>query len=115
MIVDFEHNWCCPRHDDQNLFNGIFERFTGLKGGIALSLWPRSCRFYPRDEKQKPLEIASSEVSPTHESVDAFYHALRTGTRPVSTVYNGRMATLTGLLVRKAVYENRRVEMKEIL
>ena len=54
-------------------------------------------------------------MSPTHEAVNAFYISLRTGTTPVSTVYNGRMATLTGLLVRKAVYENRRVEMREII
>ena len=115
MILDFEHNWRCPQHDDQFRFRGIFERFTGLKGGIALAEWPSECRYYPRDPREKPVEIASTKPNATHQAVDAFFNSLRTGTPPVSSVHNGRMATLTGLLVRKAVYENRRVEMKEIL
>jgi predicted dehydrogenase len=117
MIADFEHNWRCPHHDEGR-FMGIWERFVGLKGGIALGFYPVECKYYPRDPKDKPIEIAPTDggdASATQQSVDAFFKSVRTGTPPVSNVMNGRLATLTGLLVRKAVYENRRVEMKEIL
>lgn len=115
MLLDFEHNWMCPQHDERHNFIGIFERFTGPKGGISLGEWPKDATYYPRDGKEKPIQLADITPNTTQESVDAFYHALRTGTPTVSNVENGRMATLTGLLVRKAVYENGRVEMKEIL
>jgi len=114
LICDFEHNWCCPQHDEQMRFNGVFERFTGTKGGIALGLGPLDCTYLPRDPEGKAIEIASTKPNPTQQSVDAFLNSLRTGSKPVSGVVNGRMATLTGLLVRKAVDEKRRVLMSEI-
>ncbi len=114
LIADFEHNWMCPKHDDQMRFQGVFERFVGTSGGVALSTWPGEATFYPRDEKEKVVQYAKPLPEPTQESIEAFYHALRTNTKPPSGVENGRMATLTGMLVRKAVYENRRVEMKEL-
>jgi hypothetical protein len=55
------------------------------------------------------------EGEATQAAIASLFKSVRTGTPPVSGVTNGRLATLTGLLVRKAVYENRRVEMKEIL
>lgn len=115
MVLDFEHNWMCPQHDEQWKFRGIFERFTGPKGGISLGEYPTDATFYPRDGKEKPVKLAESFPNSTQESIDAFYKALREDTPTCSNVVNGRMATLTGILVRKAVYENRRVEMKEIL
>jgi predicted dehydrogenase len=115
MVLDFEHNWMCPQFDDQWKFCGVFERFTGPKGGISLGEWPADATFYPRSGKDKVVKFTTDFPNTTHESVAAFYKALHEGTETVSNVKNGRMATLTGMLVRKAVYENRRVEMKEIL
>lgn len=117
MIVDFEHNWRCPHHDEPKHFFGIFERFVGLDGGVSLAEGPQTAMFYPRDQREKPRDISGIEkkAHPTHDAVEAFLDCLRVGRRPDSTVENGRQATLTGLLVRKAVYENRRVEMREIL
>jgi predicted dehydrogenase len=115
LIADFEHNWMCPKHDNKLLFNGIFERFTGPKGGVAFSTWKNEAEFYPRDGNEKVEKFAEQVPEPTQESIVSFYNALRTNTRPVSTVENGRMATLTGMLVRKAVYERRRVTMEEML
>lgn len=115
MILDFEHNWMCPQHDQEWKFSGVFERFTGPKGGISLGEYPTDATFYPRDGREKPVKLAESFPNTTQESVDAFYKALSDGTETCSNVTNGRMATLTGILVRKAVYEHRRVEMKEIL
>lgn len=117
MIADFEHNWRCPHHEEGR-FMGIWERFVGLKGGISLGMYPTDCTYYPRDPKEKPVEIAphkGGEGEATQAAIASFFRSIRTGTPPVSGVINGRLATLTGLLVRKAVYENRRVEMKEIL
>lgn len=115
VIADFEHNWMCPQHDEQRKFTGIFERFTGPKGGISLGVMPVDATYYPRDGREKPVKLAEKTPNDTLESVASFYQSLRTNTTPVSGVANGRMATLTGLLVRKAVYENRRVEMKELI
>jgi len=116
MVLDFEHNWMCPQHDDETRkFTGIFERFTGPQGGISLGEWPQDATYYPRDGKEKVIKLAESFPNSTEESVAAFYKALRENTPTCSNVTNGRMATLTGMLVRKAVYENRRVQMKEIL
>jgi len=115
MIADFEHNWMCPKHDNKRLFNGIFERFTGPKGGVAFSTWKNEAEYYPRDGRQKVEKFAENVPEPTQESITSFYNALRTNTKTVSNVQNGRLATLTGMLVRKAVYEQRRVTMKEML
>lgn len=115
MLLDFEHNWMCPQFDDQWKFSGVFERFTGPKGGISLGEWPSDATYYPRDGKNKVIKFTETFPGTTQEAVDSFYKSLREGTETVSNVKNGRMATLTGMLVRKAVYENRRVEMKEIL
>ncbi len=116
MLADFEHNWMCPQFDDDKReFTGIFERFTGPKGGIALGEWPRQARFFPRSGQDKCVDFGDLSKNTTEESVETFFRCLRSGEKPPSGVENGRLATLTGLLVRKAVYEGRRVEMKEIL
>ncbi|MBI4579709.1 MAG: Gfo/Idh/MocA family oxidoreductase [Planctomycetes bacterium] len=115
MLLDFEHNWMCPQFDDRWKFGGISERFTGSKGGLSLGEWPPDATFYPRDGKDKVVKLTETFPNTTHESIASFYACVRAGTEPLSNVRNGRLATLTGMLVRKAVYENRRVEMREIL
>jgi predicted dehydrogenase len=114
FIADFEHNWCCPNHEDMH-FKGVFERFCGKKGGIDLGLYPKAASWYPYDPKEKPIQIADTSPSATQQSVEAFYQALRTSSKPAAGVEEGKRATLTGLLVRQAVYENRRVTMQEML
>ncbi len=116
MICDFEHNWMCPQYDDEKrLFTGVFERFTGNKGAVSLGEWPTDATFYPRDGKDKVIKFAETFPNDTVESIQTFYRCVRESKPAPSNVTNGRMATLTGMLVRKAVYENRRVEMKELL
>jgi myo-inositol 2-dehydrogenase / D-chiro-inositol 1-dehydrogenase len=51
----------------------------------------------------------------TQEALGSFLSSVRERTEPVATVDHGRDAVLTCLLVRKAVYERRAVEMKEVL
>ncbi len=113
FLVDFEHSWISPhsKFDKNNLFNGIFERVMGPKGGIALS----DGHLYPRSAEGEMIKWAEHYKDATPQSVASFVQAVREGHKPVSGVHNGRMATLTGLLVRKAVDERRKVTMDEIL
>jgi len=113
FMVDFEHNWFCPHNDNKKLFTGVFERVTGPKGSIALE----EGKCFWRDKDKEPTNVVEKTgdyFSDTDESIAAFVKTLRTNGKPVSGVENGRLATLTGLLVRKAVDERRWVTIKEI-
>ena len=59
--------------------------------------------------------MARDSADHTYSAIRAFLNSIRTGNPPISSVTNGRMATYTGLLVRKAVDEHRRVLMSEIM
>jgi len=110
LLLDFEHNWFCPNKDDGR-FTGVFERVAGPKGGIDLT----DGKIFPRDKNGKVVQLRGPSADPTVLAIEAFLKSIRTQTPPVSGVVNGRMATLTGLLVRKAVDERRNVSMSEIL
>ncbi len=111
FYVTFEHSWICPQRDEGRFF-GIYERVSGPKGGICLD----EGKVFWRDAGKNPETLKSPGGEPymTENSMAEFFKSVRTGTAPVSGVVNGRMATLVGLLVRKAVYEHRRVLMSEI-
>ncbi|UCD30403.1 MAG: Gfo/Idh/MocA family oxidoreductase [Planctomycetota bacterium] len=111
LLVNYEHIWFVPPRDERR-WSGVYERFAGLDGGIALD----EGKIFPRNKKKKPVDLGGpSGGGQNAESMKAFFNCLRSGTKPPSGVENGRRATLTGLLVRKAVYEKRRVTMKELL
>ncbi len=109
FILDFEHNWLMPK-TDKGLFGGIFERVMGPKGGIDFG----EGKFYPREEKGEIKDFSHGENQNLAAAM-SFFNSILQRKPAVSGVENGRMATLTGLLVRKAVYEERWVTMKEIL
>lgn len=111
FFVDFEHSWIAPPNDEMRFF-GIFERVAGLKGGIALN----EGKFYPRDSSKQMQQYGSPIGDPlwTEQSLRSFVASLRERKPVVAGVREGRNATLTGLLVRKAVDERRRVEMREL-
>lgn len=114
FMLDFEHSWVAPmsKFDTQGYYNGIFERVLGPKGGMNMS----DATFYPRDPDGEKIQLGEPRNGDaTPASVASFVNTVRTGGKPVSSVTNGRMATLCGLMVRKAVYERRRVTMDEIL
>ncbi|MCL2330487.1 MAG: Gfo/Idh/MocA family oxidoreductase, partial [Phycisphaerae bacterium] len=115
MICDFEHNWLCPQFDDQWKFSGMYERFTGTNGSLALGEWPQDATYYPSKGTGKVIKLEEKFPDTTKEALRGYFQCLRDGSAVASNVQHGRAATLTGLLVRKAVYEKRRVEMKEIL
>lgn len=109
FFVNFQHSWACPKKEGGR-WSGVFERVAGLKGGIALD----EGKWFPRDDKDEVKDIPGDGGDTTGRSVNAFFDCVRTGTKPPSGVENGRAATLTGLLVRKAVDEKRWVKMSEI-
>lgn len=110
LSVDFEHSWICP-HKDGGEFTGVFERVAGDKGGIDFG----SGRMYWRDKEKEPSNLGIEEPGHTELAINVFMNALRTGKPVPSGVHNGRLATYTGLLVRKAVDEQRWVKMSEIM
>jgi predicted dehydrogenase len=109
FLVDFQHSWFTP-HKEGGRWSGVFERVAGKKGGIALD----EGKIFPRDDKGEVQDVPGEGKDTTPQSVNAFFECVRTGQKPPSGVENGRAATLTGLLVRKAVYERRWVNMNEI-
>jgi len=118
FFVDYEHSWLCPWHDAypqvaEGRFSGIFEKVCGKDGGISLN----EGKIFYRDRDKKPEQFTKHETEPgwTQDSIGSFLQTLRGKKELVSGVTNGRMATLVGLMVRKAVYERRRVTMKEII
>ena len=84
-----------------------------MNGGISLN---EGKIFYRKSDKA-PEQFTPFEQEPgwTQDSIGSFLQTLRGKKELVSGVTNGRMATLVGLMVRKAVYEHRRVTMKEII
>jgi myo-inositol 2-dehydrogenase / D-chiro-inositol 1-dehydrogenase len=98
-------------HDRQNRFTPAFERFAGSKGGISFG----DGTMYWRDPSMAPEKIKVDDGDHTERAIQAFLNSIRTGAPNVSTVQTARMATCTGLLVRKAVDEQRWVKMEEIM
>lgn len=110
LVVDFEHSWICP-HKDKGQFTGVYERFAGKKGGITFGDgW-----MYWRDVAREPEQIKVDDGDHTVRAIESFLDAIRTGAPNVCTVESSRLATYTGLLVRKAVDERRWVRIEELL
>ena len=115
IIIDFQHCWCCPliKLDKEQRFNGVFERFIGPKGGIDLSAGV----FCPRQESGQVFTVPGNQehVAMTGKAIETFFKTVRTGGKSVADIEVGRRASLTGILVRQAVHEKRRVLMSELV
>lgn len=110
LTVDFEHSWICP-HKDDGKFTGVFERFAGSKGGISFG----EGSMYWRDPSMPPEQIKVDDGDHTVRAIESFLNSVRTGAPNVCTTETSRLATYTGLLVRKAVDERRWVKIEELL
>ena len=113
LTIQFSHSWISP---DGPAYAGIYDRYLGLQGGIDLGEGKIT---YSSRSDRKP-EDRSQAIQPdvaddTKISVDSFIDCILNSRKPHSTVYNGRNATLVGLLVRTAVYERRLVTWEEML
>jgi myo-inositol 2-dehydrogenase/D-chiro-inositol 1-dehydrogenase len=106
LIVHYAHGWISPKH-----FTGISMIAVGSEGAVDIG----NGRISLRDEKATVEPIAKQEISDTQSALAAFLDSIREHKPAVAPVSNGRNAVLTGLLVRKAVYERRPVSWGEML
>lgn len=112
LAYSWVHSWVAP---PDPAFSSTYEKLVGTKGGIDLATGHVAYRPGPGQEK-KAFEIEPDVVKDsTLLALQSFFESVRTGKQPVPGTKEGREATLVGLLVRKAVYEQRVVTMDEVL
>ena len=108
--VAFLHSWAAPADDR---FTGVTLQVMGTEGGLDFGTGALTFR-----DKSRPRQTIHPGVQPdTKLALQAFLDASRTEGAlhaPIS-LQEARDATLTGLLVRKAVDERRVVTMHEII
>jgi len=107
LVVHFLHTWMSPPDAG---FPGVYEKVAGPKAGVDLGSGTFSYRRKEDNKKQ-----VGRGVNDTYEAFKAFFDCCKNGKQPASGVLNGANATYVGLLVRKAVNENRLVTMEEVL
>jgi myo-inositol 2-dehydrogenase/D-chiro-inositol 1-dehydrogenase len=108
--VSFLHTWVAPPDDR---FTGVTLQWMGEAGAIDFG----SGALTYRDRARARQMLHPGNQPDTRLALEAFLHAIRGGstavTPPVSLA-EARDATLTGLLVRRAVDERRVVAMDEV-
>ncbi len=107
--VSFLHSWIAPADDR---FTGVSQKVMGTAGGFDFS----SGALTFRDKTHPRQTIHPGNQADTRLALQAFLDAIRheENPGPPLTLAEARDATLTGLLVRKAVDERRVVTMDEI-
>ena len=107
--LSFLHSWVAPADDR---FTGVGLQVIGKDGGLDFGSGALTFR-----DKTRPRETVHPGVhADTKLSLLAFLEAVRAGepVAPPVTLAEARDATMTGLLVRRAVDERRVVTMDEI-
>ncbi|HEV3164437.1 MAG TPA: Gfo/Idh/MocA family oxidoreductase [Isosphaeraceae bacterium] len=107
--ASFVHSWIDPADD---AFTGVSQRLIGTAGGLDFSTGVATFR----DRTKPRLSLHPGPQPDTRLALQAFLDSIRSErhtTAPVSLA-EARDATLTGLLVRKAVDERRVVMIDEI-
>jgi predicted dehydrogenase len=113
LILTWTHTWAAPSHPQ---FAHMHEQFVGPKGAIDLGKGLVAFRkdAAPASGATRQLE-ADKAKDTTLLALASFFDCVRAGKPPMVGAREGRDATLVGLLVRKAVYEQRVVTMEEVL
>ena len=107
--VGFLHSWVAPADDR---FTGVGLQVMGTDGGLDFGSGALTFR-----DKSRPRQTVQPGVhADTKLALQAFAEAVRggSGVAPPVTLGEARDATLTGLLVRKAVDERRVVTLDEV-
>jgi myo-inositol 2-dehydrogenase/D-chiro-inositol 1-dehydrogenase len=109
FAVNFVQSWIAPADD---AFTGVSQRVIGVEGGFDFATGTLTFR-----DRKRPRQVVQPGVHPdTSRSIQAFVDAIRSPEpleAPVS-LRDAKAATVTGLMVRLAVDENRAVLRTEI-
>jgi predicted dehydrogenase len=95
-------------------FTGIQERAFGSEGAIDLPKGLFYRRSAARNAAPEKIPIEGEGEDMNYRSVAAFFENARAKKQPLNSVETGLISTLTGILGRKAIYERRVVEWKEV-
>jgi predicted dehydrogenase len=95
-------------------FTGIQERVFGSEGALDLPKGLLYVRNAPRNAKPEKIAVPGEGEDMNLRSVSAFFENARAKRRPLNDSDGGRIATLTGILGRTAIYEKRVVEWREV-
>ncbi|MFO0958504.1 MAG: Gfo/Idh/MocA family oxidoreductase [Isosphaeraceae bacterium] len=110
--LHFTQSWIDPADD---AFTGAWQRVIGTAGGLDLGTGVAT--FRDRARPRRTLGAGQGPDAPT--GLPAFIDAVRRGTAgataPPASLIDAREATITGLLVRRAVDERRAVLRDEVL
>jgi predicted dehydrogenase len=93
-------------------FTGIQERVFGSEGALDLPkglFWERARK---TEARKIPIEGEGEDMN--YRSIAAFFENARGRKQPLNDVEAGRIATLTGILGRTAIYEKRIVQWSEV-
>jgi predicted dehydrogenase len=107
--ASFTQSWVDPADD---AFTGNSQRIVGTAGGVDFSTGAITFR----DKSRGRVALPAGPQPDTRLALDAFLSAIRADSKPEPpvTLADARAATVTGLLVRKAVDERRVVKLEEI-
>lgn len=109
--LQFNQSWIDPADD---AFTGAWQKVVGTAGGLDLSTGVAT--FRDRGKSRRTLGLGQGPDAPT--GLPSFVEAVRAGgsssAGPPVTPAEAREATVTGLLVRRAVDERRVVHRDEI-
>ncbi len=105
--VTFSHIYFDPAG-----FSGIKERVFGEKGAVDLA----AATWREREKRglDLKLEVPDEGQGGDYLSLAAFIDNARAGRKPLNNVESARRSTLLAMLGRKAIYEKRIVEWKEV-
>ncbi len=94
-------------------FSGIKERVFGEKGAVDLA----AATWYELGEKKSEpikLDVPDASGDSNYLSLAAFIDNVRAHKKPLNDIESARRSTLVAMMGRKAMYERRIVEWKEV-
>jgi predicted dehydrogenase len=113
LTLTWTHTWAAPPHPQ---FAYSHEQLVGPKGAIDLGKGLVAFRKGAAPDSGPTRQVeGEGRQDTTSLALRGFFDCVRSNTPPVVGAKEGRDATLIGLLVRKAVYEQRVVTLEEVL
>lgn len=98
-----------------NNMGGRIINAYGEKGSVDVQLSGPSTVVWRGKDAPEPASYEEADVNFGQRAVDDFFRCARTGEKPFCDAATGRIAALTALLGRKAIYEQRVVTWDELL